>query len=58
MTTTAQQLRKLAYDIKALLDASPCLNIAGAIIENAVDHLCAIARVHEVNADTLAAKGK
>lgn len=47
--TTAHQLRELAREIERACHDSPCVGIAAPIISNAVDHLCAIARIHELN---------
>lgn len=47
--TTAHHLRELAREIERLCHDSPCSGVASPIIDNATDHLCAIARIHELN---------
>lgn len=47
--TASSSLRQLARDIEALCHASECIGIASPIVENAASHLCAIARIHELN---------
>lgn len=46
---TAKELRKLAKKISELCSKSTCAGVASTIIDNAADHLCAIARIHELN---------
>lgn len=46
--TTGEQLRGLALDIDRCCSASPVLSIAHPILQNASDHLNAIARIHEL----------
>jgi|HubBroStandDraft_1064217.scaffolds.fasta_scaffold180081_2 hypothetical protein len=46
---TAKELRALAKKLKECCLQSTVLSIASPIVTNACDHLCAIARVHEVN---------
>lgn len=45
------ELRELARQIEKLCEASPCMSVAYPIVSNAVEHLCAIARIHEMNED-------
>lgn len=42
-------LRDLSEAIYALAREHPCYSQASAVVQNCCDHLCAIARVHEVN---------
>lgn len=50
-------LRKLAMDMLDLLHKSEYMTLAGPIIHNAADHLCAIARLHELNKEMNNAEG-
>lgn len=47
--TTADELRDLARRIEMLCMEHGCASVAGHIVKNAVDHLCALARIHELN---------
>lgn len=49
MSKTAAALRKLARDIDDAAYNSPCMSVAAPIIKNATAHLCAVARIHELN---------
>lgn len=50
MSSTADALRKLARDIDDACYNSACMSVAAPIIKNATSHLCAVARIHELNA--------
>jgi preprotein translocase subunit SecB len=51
--SVAKELRELAAKIEhACLDA-PCMGVAFPVVRNCVDHLTAIAAIHEKNAATL-----
>lgn len=44
-------LRNLAEQIEKTAKGHPVYSQATAIVQNCVDHLCAVARVHEANAE-------
>lgn len=47
---TAKELRELEAAIRKVATASPVYSIAVTIVQNACDHIAAVARVHEANA--------
>lgn len=51
-------LRYLAEDVLDVARAHPCYSQASAVINNCCDHLRAMARAHEANAEALAADDK
>jgi hypothetical protein len=51
LSETARQLRELVREIERVCRDSPCSSVASAIINNATNHLCAVARIHEINAE-------
>lgn len=52
-TPTAQELRALAKAIEDECSTSPAMSIALPVVQNCVDHLSAIARVHELNHESV-----
>lgn len=51
MSREPHRLRELASQIKELAKAHPYYSQAHAIVENCCDHLCAVARTHELTAE-------
>jgi hypothetical protein len=49
-TRTAKELRKLAQAIENHTLQAPCMSVAMPIVRHCVDHLCLLARLHELNA--------
>jgi len=47
--TTATELRALCRELHDAVMKSPCLSVALPAVHNCIDHLTAIARVHELN---------
>jgi len=45
------QLRDLAQRIERVAMRHPAFSQAGGVVQNCCDHLCAIARTHEANAE-------
>ena len=51
MSKTGDELRKLADAIERIREESPVLGITAPIIRNCIDHLRAVARIHDLNAE-------
>lgn len=47
---TGDELRALAAAIERAKSESPIAGVAQRIVGNCTDHLCAIARIHDLNA--------
>jgi len=45
---TGDELRALADAIKCASEGSPIINVAGPIVRNCIDHLRAVARIHDL----------
>lgn len=46
---TAEELRQLVQEIERCLETSKVYSVASAPVRNCIDHLSAIARIHEAN---------
>jgi hypothetical protein len=55
-TEVGKQLRDLVATLNAAVRASPAMSVAAPVVDNACDHLSAIARMHEANAELAAEK--
>lgn len=49
ISKTGDELRALAAAIERVKSESPIMNVAGPIVRNCTDHLCLIARLHDLN---------
>ena len=49
VVTTAHELRKLAAALRQALVASPCMSVAAPAVDSCIDHLTAIAAVHDTH---------
>lgn len=52
-STIGNELRELADALYRMAQASPSMSIAGPIVANAADHLRSIARVSDLNAQSV-----
>lgn len=53
---TGDELRTLAAAIERAKSESPIAGVAQRIVSNCVDHLCAVARIHDLNSTIDASK--
>lgn len=51
ISKTGDELRALAAVIERAKSESPIASVAQRIVGECVDHLCAVARIHDLNAE-------
>ena len=51
MSKTGDELRALAAAIERANSESPANSVAWPVVRNCIDHLTAIARIHDLNAE-------
>jgi len=48
-SSVATELRELSDTIRAACAGSPCLSVAWPVVQNCIDHLRALAAIHEMS---------